>query len=309
LLEAGHLRIGRQTPKGKTASGTMVKQRLIFHEKAPVSRPLSEALTISVYVSERFDAMPRFLHRMGSAHCPMVSRGTTARPAILEGKAMQAFRTKSAGAAASADLLLPDRAQRQAASATRRADYVDVEFETVAATARRTPYPVFNDTRQRSRRSGPRLTVVRDEQAAGGRFLSLAEARLRAMPPRQFAGLVAAFALAAFAGIIALSTGDQRIQAPLAISDITTSLDYSGGMRVLSVYGAIDNSSSGLQRLPLIVVDVISNGRKVTATRLLPEGAAIAPGESRRFVTRLPYAGGKMPEVKVSFAENGVSVR
>ncbi|MCY1249860.1 hypothetical protein D9M72_634320 [compost metagenome] len=53
----------------------------------------------------------------------------------------------------------------------------------------------------------------------------------------------------------------------------------------------------------------MSNGRKVTATRLMPEGAAIAPGESRRFVTRLPYAGGKMPEVKVSFAENGVSVR
>jgi hypothetical protein len=58
LLGDGYLRIGRQAPKGKTASGIMVKQRLIFHEKTPLSRPLSEALTISVYVSERFDAMP-----------------------------------------------------------------------------------------------------------------------------------------------------------------------------------------------------------------------------------------------------------
>ncbi|MGF6173879.1 hypothetical protein [Ensifer sp. 4252] len=222
---------------------------------------------------------------------------------------MQAFRTKSADAATYADLLPPDRGPRKAAAATRHIDYVDAEFETVSPTARRNPYPVFNDNRQQTRRHGPTLTVIRDEQVLLRRLLSFAETRLRAMPARQFAGLVAAFALAAFAGIIALSTSDGVESEPLAITDVTASLDYSGGMRVLSVYGAIDNSSSALQRLPLVVVDVISNGRKVTATRLMPEGAAIAPGESRRFVTRLPYAGGKMPEVKVSFAENGVSVR
>ncbi|KOF17836.1 hypothetical protein AC244_15795 [Ensifer adhaerens] len=222
---------------------------------------------------------------------------------------MQAFRTKSAGAAAYADLLPPDRVAREGAAATRRVDYVDAEFETVSATARRNPYPVFNDNQKQTRRHGPTLTVVRDEQSPLRRLLSFAETRLRAMPARQFAGLVAGFAIAAFAGIIALSTGDGLENEPLAITDVTASLDYSGGMRVLSVYGSIDNSSSALQRLPLVVVDVVSNGRKVTATRLMPEGAAIAPGESRRFVTRLPYAGGKMPEVKVSFAENGVSVR
>ncbi|NVD43099.1 hypothetical protein HT585_29965 [Ensifer sp. HO-A22] len=221
---------------------------------------------------------------------------------------MQAFRTKMAGVTAYADLLPPDRARQGPATAARRVDYVEAEFETVTTTARRNPYPVFNDTKQ-TRRHVPILTVVRDEQTVARRLLSFAEARLRAMPARQFAGLVAGFALAAFAGIIALSTGDGVARDPLAISDVTASLDYSGGMRVLSVYGSIDNSSSDLQRLPLVVVDVVSNGRKVTATRLMPEGAAIAPGESRRFVTRLPYAGGKMPEVKVSFAENGVSVR
>ncbi|WP_457581196.1 hypothetical protein [Ensifer canadensis] len=222
---------------------------------------------------------------------------------------MQAFRAKSAGAAAYADLLPPDRGPREAQSATRSVDYVDAEFEIVSATARRNPYPVFNGNRQQTRRHGPTLTVIREEQTSLTRVMSFAETRLRTMPPRQFAGLVAGFALAAFAGIIALSTGDGVESEPLAITDVTASLDYSGGMRVLSVYGSIDNSSSALQRLPLVVVDVVSNGRKVTATRLMPEGAAIAPGESRRFVTRLPYAGGKMPEVKVSFAENGVSVR
>lgn len=222
---------------------------------------------------------------------------------------MQAFRTKTAGATAYADLLPPDRARREPATAARRVDYIEAEFETVSTTARRNPYPVFNDSGKQTRRHAPILTVVRDDQTAARRLLSFAEARLRAMPARQFAGLVAGFALAAFAGIIALSTGGGVARDPLAISDVTASLDYSGGMRVLSVYGSIDNSSSDLQRLPLIVVDVVSNGRKVTATRLMPEGAAIAPGESRRFVTKLPYAGGKMPEVKVSFAENGVSVR
>ncbi len=101
-----------------------------------------------------------------SAHCPMVSAWMAGPSAIQEEKAMQAFRTKSAGAAAYADLLPPDRGPREAAPAPRRVDYVDAEFETVSATARRNPYPVFNDNRRHTRRHGPTLTVVRDEQAA-----------------------------------------------------------------------------------------------------------------------------------------------
>jgi hypothetical protein len=211
---------------------------------------------------------------------------------------MQAFRTKTAGI----DLIPPERVPRAETPTARRLDYIDVEFETVAPGPRRSPYPVFNDKRRSA--AGP-ATTIRGEGAA--RLLAIAESKLRAMPARRFAGLAAGLGLTAFLLIAGLGGHDAADAHPLAIEGVTTSLDYNGGMRVLSVYGAIDNRSDLEQHLPPMVVEVMSNGRAVTATRLMPEGAAIAPGESRRFVTRLPYAGGKMPDVSVSFAENSVS--
>ena len=216
---------------------------------------------------------------------------------------MQAFRTKTAGI----DLLPPDPVPRSARTA-RNVDYIDVEFEAVTPGPRRSPYPVFNDNRRSAARSMPRPTTTIGSGAAA-RLLAIAEARLRAMPARRFAGLAAGLGLAAFLLMAGFGGHDEADAHPLAIEGVTTSLDYSGGMRVLSVYGAIDNRSDLEQRLPAVVVEVLSNGRPVTATRVMPEGVAIAPGESRRFVTRLPYAGGKKPDVTVSFAENSASPR
>ena len=220
---------------------------------------------------------------------------------------MHAFRTKTAGA--SADFLPPERGGREGAAMPRRVDYVDAEFEVIAASSRRAPYPVFNDKVRIGNRKRPSLTVVAHETSPAGRLLSLAEARLRDMPMRRFAGLVAGFALASFLVIVGFAGDGQADVQPLTISGVTSSLDYSGGMRVLSVYGSIDNRSDAERRLPLVVVGVAANGRQVTTTRVMPEGTAIAAGESRHFMTRLPYAGGKMPDVTVSFAENGVSAR
>ncbi len=222
---------------------------------------------------------------------------------------MQAFRTKSASNSAHTDFLLPERGGRDGASAPRRADYVDAEFEVISASSRRTPYPVFNNNAQTGSRRRPTLTVVEQEPSLGVRLLRLAETRLRDMPARRFAGMVAGVALASFLAIVGFAGDGQADVQPLTISGIKSGLDYSGGMRVLSVYGSIDNRSDLEQRLPLVVVEITANGRKVTTTRVMPEGAAIAPGESRHFMTRLPYAGGKMPDVTVSFAENGVSAR
>ncbi|PDT80315.1 hypothetical protein [Sinorhizobium sp. BJ1] len=217
---------------------------------------------------------------------------------------MQAFRTRTAGI----DLIPPERVPRSDTPAARKLDYIDVEFETVVPGPRPSPYPVFNDNRRSAPRPEPHpTTTIRSGAAA--RLLAIAQARLCAMPARRFAGLAAGLGLAAFLLMAGLGGQSEADAHPLAIDGVTTSLGYTGGMHVLSVYGAIDNRSDLEQRLPPVVVEVMSNGRPVTATRLMPEGAAIAPGESRRFVTRLPYAGGKMPDVTVSFAENSVSPR
>ncbi|THK35304.1 hypothetical protein EHS39_25865 [Ensifer sp. MPMI2T] len=209
---------------------------------------------------------------------------------------MQAFRSRTA---ARVDLLPPEREPRPSGGKARNLDYVDAEFETIATTVRPSPYPVFNDNRRaaRRRRAGMQARQV----------LTVVETRLRGMPPRQFAGLVSGLGLGVFLLIAGLFSGGRADTHPLSIAGVTTSFDYAGGMQVLSVYGSIDNRSGTEQRLPLVVVDVRSNGRKVTATRLMPDGASIAPGESRHFAARLPYAGGKMPDVTVSFAENSVS--
>ncbi|MBB4185883.1 hypothetical protein [Sinorhizobium terangae] len=208
---------------------------------------------------------------------------------------MQAFRSRTT---AHVDLLPPEREARPSGATARMLDYVDAEFETIATTARPSPYPVFNVNRKAAlaRRGKPTRQV-----------LTIVEARLRGMPARQFAGLVSGLGLGVFLLIAGLFSEGQADTQPLSIGGVRASFDYAGGMQVLSVYGSIDNRSGTEQRLPLVVVDVRSNGHKVTATRLMPDGASIAPGESRHFAARLPYAGGKMPDVTVSFAENSVS--
>jgi hypothetical protein len=218
---------------------------------------------------------------------------------------MQAFRTKTA---AGIDLIPPERAPRAATAAARSVDYIDVEFETLTPGQRRSSYPVFNDNRRAAARPVSRPATMQDESLPL-RFLAMAEARLHAMPARRFAGLAVGLGLAAFLLIAGLGGQDEADAHPLAIEGITTAIGDSGGMRVLSVYGTIDNRSGGEQRLPSVIVEVMSNGRKVTATRLMHEGAAMAAGERRHFVARLPYAGGKKPDVTVSFAENSASPR
>ncbi|MDK1490449.1 hypothetical protein QN219_10300 [Sinorhizobium sp. 7-81] len=217
---------------------------------------------------------------------------------------MQAFRSKTA---ARVDLLPPERDARTRGAVARSPNYVDVEFETVANTVRPSPYPVFNDNRQAAARGCSQCASTAQSGKPARQVLTVIETRLRAMPPRRFAGLVGGLGLGAFLLIAGLFNEDQGDARPLSIGGVTTSFDYAGGMRVLSVYGSIDNRSGTEQRLPLVVVDVTSNGRKVTATRLMPDGTSIAPGESRHFAARLPYAGGKMPDVTVSFAETSVS--
>lgn len=245
--------------------------------------------------------MPCFLWAFAGANLGRFIKGAAPRREIV----MQSFRTKTASGI---DLLPPERGPRSAAAAARRLEYIDVEFETLAPGPRRSAYPVYNDNRRAATRPLSHPTTVTAE-GLPHRIMSLAETKLEAMPARRFASLVLALGLAAFLTIAGLGGQGEADAHPLAIEGVTTSLGDAGGMRVLSVYATIDNRSGSEQQVPPLVVDVMSNGRKVTATRLMPESSALAPGESRHFVARLPYAGGKMPEVSISFAESRASSR
>ncbi len=225
---------------------------------------------------------------------------------------MNAFRSNR-GHSARMDLLPPDRPQRspRTVSAPRATDIIDADFETVATNSRRNAYPVFNDNQ---RGAAPRRHT---HVAAGGSRAASAllwavnhlERLLQTASPKAFAVLVTCLCAPVFLLFAGLSHHQPAVAASpaLAISGVTTALSDANGMKVVSVYGAVENHSDAPKAVPMIQVDVIAGGQKRTASRIFPGEAVLAPGESQPFSARLPHAGGKLPDVTVSFGEKGDS--
>lgn len=133
---------------------------------------------------------------------------------------MQAFRAKTSGI----DLIPPERTSRSSAAARRRLDCIDVEFETVAPTARRSPYPVFNDNRPAGGRPDHCTTTIRAEVSITG-LLSAVETRLSVIPRRRFVGLVAALVLTVFAMVAVLGGNGQAETDPFAVGGAAASVE------------------------------------------------------------------------------------
>lgn len=216
---------------------------------------------------------------------------------------MNAFRSN--GTASRMDLLPPERRGRatSARGMPHRTDIVDAEFETLAANGRRNIYPVFNDNRMRTATSPGRVASV------FGWAVNHFERRLQTASPRAFAVLVTCLCAPVFVLFASLPQHQPAVAAvtALSISDVTTSLNDANGMKILSVYGAVQNHSDAPKLVPAILVDVIANGHRRTATRIDAAQPALAPGESRPFSTRLLHTGGKLPGVAVSFGQPGDS--
>ncbi|MBB5535202.1 hypothetical protein [Rhizobium giardinii] len=223
---------------------------------------------------------------------------------------MNAFRSNR-GHSARMDLLPPDRPQRsaRATSAPRATDIIDADFETVAANSRRNVYPVFNDNHCRA---APRqqARVAAESRATSALLWAVnhLERLLQTASPKAFAVLVTCLCAPVFLLFAGLSNYQPAVAPALAISGVTTALSDANGMKIVSVYGAVENQSDAPKAVPMIQVDVIAGGRKSTASRIFPGEAVLAPGESRPFSARLPHAGGKLPDVTVSFGEKGDSV-
>ncbi|KQY34171.1 hypothetical protein [Rhizobium sp. Root483D2] len=220
---------------------------------------------------------------------------------------MNAFRSN--GAASRMDFLPPERRGRPASAraVTKRSDIVDAEFETVVSPGRRHVYPVFNDNRARpaAEPSGSARSVA----SVCGWAVNHVERLLQTASPKAFAVLVTCLCAPVFVLFASLPQYQPAIPpAPaLSISDVTTSLNDANGMKILSVYGAVENHSDAPKAVPAILVDVIANGHRRPATRIDASETVLAPGESRPFSTRLLHTGGKLPGVAVSFGQPGDS--
>jgi hypothetical protein len=224
-----------------------------------------------------------------------------------EGETMNAFHPK--GAASRMDLLPPERRARaaQAGVPSRRTEIVDAEFETVPSHSRRNTYPVFNDNRARA--AVPPSQSHNTGISAFGWAVNHFERLLQTASPKAFAVLVTCLCAPVFLLFASLSEYQPAVASvpPLSIGDVTTSINDANGMKILSVYGAVKNHSDAPKAVPAIVVDVIANGHRRTATRIEQNQAVLAPGESRPFSTRLLHTGGKLPGVAVSFGQPGDS--
>lgn len=231
---------------------------------------------------------------------------------------MQAFRSQQQGAARM-DFIPPEKAARSAERPVppfRRPDIIDAEFETVAFPGRKPAHRVFNDNNSRSSQRSPKPSTTQEMPVSGLLLAMLAEAAvhieqlLRRISPGAFVGLVAGLCALVFFMASGMAGANSGAAAPgLSITDVTTRLGDASGMKVISVYGMVENSSSELQTVPVIEIAVDADGRRKTVARVISGATILAPGESRPFAARLPHAGGKLPNIDVSFGKPDASAR
>ena len=218
---------------------------------------------------------------------------------------MNAFRFN--GARRRMDLLPPERTARihRAANMPRPADIVDADFETVPAGSRRNIYPVFNDNRRPMAPNSPSRGRGVRIAAAFGFALGGFERLLQAASPKGFAILVTCLCAPVFLLFAGLAPHQPASAPALTLAGVTTSLNDANGMKILSVFGAIENRSPRAEAVPTVLVDVIAGGQRRTVSRILSGETVLQPGESRPFSTRLLHTGGKLPEVAVSLDKAG----
>lgn len=209
------------------------------------------------------------------------------------------------------DLLTPEPGKRRRETAARRssAEIVDADFVVLPGRGNAARAASNNDNRLLEGTDDTVVAIV----VAIGRFAlaalvastRLVERGLQRLPARAFGTMVTAGVAGAFffaGGLSALATvvsGDGA-EAGLQVAGVTSSLDDRNGMKVLSVYGAVENRSSEAHPLPVIIVDIIVNGRTVARHRIETASARIAPGTTRPFSLRIPHKGTGQPKVAVS---------
>ncbi|CAN7496782.1 hypothetical protein [Rhizobium sp. LjRoot258] len=192
------------------------------------------------------------------------------------------------------DFLPPEPTKREARR-TRPADVADAEFVVITnGRTRGFDARSFNDNRQRPWQS-----------SSTSAFIRMGEAWLQQASVKTFAALVLALSLLVFGlfgGFSGLSQSEAgSTDSPLHFSHVTMAPRDANGMRVLLVNGIIDNQSGTTQVVRPIRADFFA-GEQLTASIVInPPADVIYGGQSRGFSTRVQYAGGKMPEVRLSF--------
>lgn len=139
------------------------------------------------------------------------------------------------------------------------------------------------------------------------RAVRLMEHALQILPARAFGTVVAgsvagsfffAGGLSALATVFSAGTEAGRLQ----VGGVTYSLDDRDGMKVLSIYGTLENRSREERAVPSLVVDVVGGGRGTARHRIELTDGRMPAGASRTFTLKIPHTGAAPPKVAVSLA-------
>ncbi|MBX5093584.1 hypothetical protein [Rhizobium lentis] len=197
------------------------------------------------------------------------------------------------------DFLPPEPARRQYRTA-RPADISDAEFVTVGrARPKEFSARIHNDNRMRMGAAQPPLLSAMVASA-----LRTAESWLQRASLQSFAILVLALAVLVFGltgGFSGLSAEGASSGAPLHFTHVTVTPRDANGMRVLVINGIIENESGTTQTVHPIRADLVTDERLMASIVIDSPADVIYAGQSRGFSARVQHAGGKMPEVRLSF--------
>lgn len=228
-----------------------------------------------------------------------------ARNHVDTGKAVimtsSSFRRQAPGRAY--DFLPPEPAKREARR-TRPVDVTDAEFVVITNSRAQTfNARSFNDNRRRP--SASLVIQPSFPRTLMESFIRAGESWLQQASVKTFVALVLTLSVLVFGlfgGFSGLSQSEAAsTDSPLHFSHVTMTPRDANGMRVLLINGIIDNQSGTTQAVRPIRADLFA-GEQLTASIVInPPADVIYGGQSRGFSTRVQYAGGKMPEVRLSF--------
>ncbi|CAN7315611.1 hypothetical protein LJR030_003240 [Rhizobium sp. LjRoot30] len=226
---------------------------------------------------------------------------------------MATFRPRQHSNAARYDFIPPEKGtSARKASTNRKTDIVDAEFVVIRdPRPRNTSSFRYNDNKP-SRALQPHNPPA-SRLAMLARLLVGCERLLRRVPERAFTGLVALLFVIVFGvsggfyGIAGASTPGPASVKPLDITHVSLTPQDANGMRVLLVNGIVENRTEGTMAVPGIRADLVSGDRLIASTIIEPPVGEIDGGHSRGFSARLPHLGGKIPDIRLSFTEPGVS--
>ncbi|AUW44643.1 Membrane protein [Rhizobium leguminosarum] len=200
------------------------------------------------------------------------------------------------------DFLPPEPANRQYRSA-RPADISDAEFVTLGKVRpREFSARTYNDNRKRMAAAQAAQPPLMPAMAAS--VLRTVESWLQRASMRSFAALVLALVVLVFGlagGFSGLSGERATSGAPLHFTHVTVTPRDANGMRVLVINGIIENESGTTQTVHPIRADLVTDERLTASIVINPPADVIYSGQSRGFSARVQHAGGKMPEVRLSF--------